>query len=379
MSHLSKLAAFAAALVGAMLLVSSAFASGAPQLHWVYGGTNGQTIVFIHGKADCSKNMSDCNGGGAGYELSYWMNTSTGANQIADMRMIGSASYDAFTIGFDLDTQGYWGAANDVGNCLTDLYSGTNSSGCNPSYYKRSSFNVVTHSAGATVMDRLLSTGWFGVNAHVTNGVAAIAPALTGSFASSVLYNQSNANGAWYCNNPITNGIIEIFGQWALGNAAAASLTNSTVLGQANQLYAGRSPIWFNKIVSYGGSGSANNANNIGVNESANDTEMGLLACYLGYSSSNDMDGLLYWSDTDPTNNTSANGCSASGTAYSGTNSCHYFAQFTGSYWHWITTWANHSHSRDDAYDTVWGAGCYGLTNGYTFPSPGGCIGNYAF
>jgi hypothetical protein len=379
MSLLAKLAACAAVTLASIGYASTASAAGAPQLHWIYGGTNGQTIVFIHGKSDCSKSMTDCNGGGTGNELSYWENTSTGGNQIANMRMIGSATYDAFTIGFDLDTQGFWSAANDVGSCLADLYSGTNSSGCNPSLYKRTSFHIVTHSAGATVIDRLLSTGWFGVNAHVTNGVAAIAPALTGSYASAVLYNQANANGAWYCNNPITNGLIDIFGKWALGDAAAASLTNNTVLGEANKGYAGRSPIWFNKIVSYGGSGSADNSNNISVNESSNDFEMGALACYLGYSSSNDMDGLLYWSDSDPTNNTSANGCSASGTAYGGTNSCHYTSQFSGAYWHWITTWANHSHSRDDAYTTLWGPGCYDLSNGYTYPALGGCIGNYAF
>jgi hypothetical protein len=296
-----------------------------------------------------------------------------------NMRMQGSNSYDVFTIGYDLVNQGFWDAANDVGYCLSDLANGTNGSGCNPNHYQRSTFHIATHSAGATVVDRLLSTGWWGVNSHVTGGIAAIAPALTGSYASSVLYNQANANGAWYCNNPITNGLISIFGRWALGSNGAASLTNSTVLGDANKYYAGRSQIWFNKIVSYGGSGSANNNNQIGVNESANDTEMGALACYLGYSSSNDMDGLLYWSDSDPTNNTGGNGCNTSDTAYGGTNSCHYYAQFTGNYWHWFTTWANHSHSRDDAYTTIWGAGCYNLTNGYREPALGGCIGNYAW
>lgn len=365
---------------GLLLLTSSALAAGAPQLHWVYGGNNGGTIVFIHGKGDCSTWMGDCNSNAGGNnEISYWTNHNVGGNMLQNMRMKGSTSYDVFTVGYDLVNQGFWSSANDVGSCLADLYQGTNNSGCNPNRYQRSSFHIVTHSAGATVIDRLLSTGWYGVNSHVAGWVVTLAPALTGSYASSVLYNQMNANGAWYCNNPITNGVIGIFGQWALGSSGAASLTRSTVVGEAGKGYAGRAPTWFLKVVSQGGSGSANNSYQIGVNESDQDGLMGALACYLGYSSSDDMDGLLYWSDTDPTNNTAANGCNTSDTAYSGTNSCHYYSQYSGSYWHWMTTWANHSHSRDDAYTTIWGAGCYNLTNGYRLPAVGGCVGNYAW
>jgi hypothetical protein len=287
---------------------------GAVQMHWMYGGNNGQTIVFVHGKADCSTWLGDCNSNAAGgWELSYWTNHgSSGNNQLLNMRFHGSGTYDVFTIGYDLVNNGFWDSANDVGACLNDLANGTNNSGCNPYNYQRSSFHIVTHSAGATVMDRLLSTGWWGINSHVLSDVSAIAPALTGSYASSVLYNQMNSNGAWYCSNPITNGLVPIFGRWALGSNGAMSLTRGTVLGEANKGYAGRSDHWFDKVVSYGGSGSANNNNQIGVNESDNDTEMGLLACYLGYSSSDDMDGLLYWSDSDPTNNTGGNGCNTS-------------------------------------------------------------------
>jgi hypothetical protein len=322
--------------------------------------------------------LGDCNSNAAGnWEMSYWTNHgSTGNNQLWNMRMHGSGSYDVFTIGYDLVNSGFWDSANDVGACLRDLANGWNYSGCNPYNYQRSSFHIVTHSAGATVVDRLLSTQWWGINPHVLSDVSAIAPALTGSYASSVLYNQMNANGAWYCNNPITNGLIDIFGRWALGSNGAMSLTRGTVLGEANKGYAGRSDHWFDKIVSYGGSGSANNNNQIGVNESDNDGEMGALACYLGYSSGDDMDGLLYWSDSDPTNDTNNNGCNTSDTAYGGTNSCHYYSQFTGLYWHWFTTWANHSHSRDDAYAQVWYPGCYNLTNGWRAPAPGGCVGN---
>src|SRR5579883_1617164 len=177
--------------VGLMLAARSAFASGPPQLHYVYGGTNGQTIVFIHGKSDCSPWMGDCNSNinGWGWELSYWTNHgSTGQNMLQDMRMKGSATYDVFTIGYDLVNQGFWYSANDVGYCLQDLYQGTNNSGCNPNGYQRSSFHIVTHSAGATVVDRLLSTGWYGVNSHVSGDVITLAPALAGSRASSALY-----------------------------------------------------------------------------------------------------------------------------------------------------------------------------------------------
>lgn len=188
--------------LGAMLVASTALAAG-PQLHWVYGGNNGGTIVFIHGKSDCSPSMGDCNSGMFGYELGYWTNHgNTGENMLQSMRMKGSTTYDVFTVGYDLVNQGFWSSANDVGSCLSDLANGSNNSGCNPSRYQRSSFHVVTHSAGATVIDRLLSTGWWGINSHVSGWVVALAPALTGSYAASVLYNQMNANGAWYCNNP---------------------------------------------------------------------------------------------------------------------------------------------------------------------------------
>ena len=70
---------------------------------------------------------------------------------------------------------------------------------------------------------------------------------------------------------------------------------------------------------------------------------MGVLAGCLGYSNSDDMDGLVYWSDSDPTNNTGANGCNTGDTNDgSGVSSCKYYGQYSGAYWHWFTTWANH-------------------------------------
>src|SRR5258708_4566349 len=172
-------------------------ADAAPQLQYVWGGSSG-TVVFIHGKADCSTAMADCNGyNGSTGPVGYWTNTGTGSNMLDEATTRWSwngsaqtpAYYEAFVIGFDYRNQGFWGAANDVGACLQDLYQGTNNSGCNPSNYQRTSFHIVTHSAGATVIDRLMSTGWFGLSSHVVGNVVAIAPALAGSRAPSALDN----------------------------------------------------------------------------------------------------------------------------------------------------------------------------------------------
>jgi hypothetical protein len=133
--------------------------------------------------------------------------------------------------------------------------------------------------------------------------------------------------------------------------------------------------------MSTGGSYSANNDGcgtlwgGTTVREDDNDCEMGVLAGCLGYSSSDDMDGLVYWSDTDPTNNTGANGCNTTDTYDgNGVSSCHYYSQYSGAYWHWFTSWANHSHSRDDAYTTL---GDWQSTSGCYTRSPGTCVGQY--
>jgi len=358
-------------LVGAVMLVGRE-ASATPQLQYVYscsGNTAGcgGTIVFIHGKSECSSSMGDCNGANASTgPKGYWTNNSTGGTLLneATTKYVsnGSIYYEAFAIGYDLANQGYWSSANDVGNCLSDLVNGTNNSGCNPSRYQRSQIHVVTHSAGAAVMDRLLSTGWYGLNSHIVGGIAALAPALAGSRASSALYGVDNYGG--FCSS-----FVGVLAGWALKNNGAASLTRGSVIGEANKGYAGRSPIWFNKVTTTGGSGSANNNWNVSVNEHDNDTNMGALSSCLGWSSSDDLDGLLYWSDSDPTNNTSANGCPSG-------SMCHYYSQFTGSYWHWFSSWANHSHSRDDAYTTL---GDWNSASGCYTRSPGTCVGQYGW
>jgi hypothetical protein len=381
-----------AAVLGLGVLLVTSFAAAAPQMQYVWGGTGG-TVVFIHGKSDCSTYMTDCNSATA-YTgpIGYWTNDGESSrNLLLDeaTRNYTSGSnytrYEAFAIGYDLDNQAIWNAANDVGGCLQDLYQGTNSSGCNPSGYQRTQFIVVTHSAGGTVIDRLLSTGWFsGAPAggnywsrHI-KWVISIAPTLAGSRSASALYGQGYGN---FCTT-----LVSWAGGFGLKDTGAASLTRSSITGSGNQGNYGRSPVNLYKVPSTGGSCSADN--NCGdftcsffegcgasVNEHDNDTNMGALATCEGYSSSDDMDGLVYWSDADPTNNTSANGCNTTDTAYgSGHTSCIYYSQFTGAYIHWFTTWANHSHSRDDAYTYQYGIQS---TGGCMYYSPGTCVGQY--
>ncbi len=357
-------------LIGS-LLASSAVAHAGAQMQFVWGGSAG-TVVFIHGKADCSFGMGDCNSfdattGPRGYFTNSYNNADFSNEATTKYTSSGTQYYEAFVIGYDLKNQGFWYSANDVGACLADLYQGTNNSGCNPYRYQRSYFHIVTHSAGATVMDRLMSTGWWGVNAHVIGNVVTVAPALAGSRASSALYGIDGYGSGW-CTS-----LVRWLAGWAFQNNGAASLTRSAVIGEANKGYAGKAPMWFLKVTTTGGSCSANNASwwcGTNVNESDNDSAMGALAGCLGYSSSDDMDGLLYWSDSDPTNNIYANNCP------SGDHSCHYYAQFTGAYWHWFETWSNHSHSRDDAYTTL---GDWQTATGCNTRSPGTCIGEYAF
>lgn len=361
-------------IVAAFLLTLGAAGdalAGGPQLQYVWGGSAG-TVVFIHGKADCSTSMTDCSSSTSTTgPVGYWTNSATNTDMLNEAttkyawtnNAQTTTYYEAFVIGYDLKNKGFWDAATDVGACFQDLYSGTNTSGCNPNKYQRTSFHVVTHSAGATVIDRLMSTGWYNLNAHVVGGILSIAPALAGSRASSALYGVDGYSN--FCTT-----LVSWLASWALKSPAAQSLTRSSVIGEANKGYAGRSPRSINKITTTGGSGSANNNWSTSVNEHDNDSSMGALASCLGYSSSDDMDGLLYWSDSDPTNNTSANGCPT------GDHSCHYYSQYSGAYWHWFESWANHSHSRDDAYTTTgdWakctssGCTCY-------YRSPGTCIG----
>jgi hypothetical protein len=373
----------AALLLGASAALFSATAAAAPQLQYVYGGSAG-TVLFIHGKSDCSSGMGDCNGGNATSGVGpnrYWTNAGNGATMLNEATTkytsTGTLYYEAFSIGYDLANQGYWSSANEVGACIQDFYQGTNNSGCNRidpntgNYYQRSMFRVVTHSAGATVMDRLLSTGWYGINQHIIGGVAALSPALAGSRASSALYGMDGYSN--FCTS-----LVSWLAGWAFKNNGAQSLTRSAVIGEANKGYAGKSTVRFNKVVTTGGSCSANNNSfwcGTSVSESDNDGNMGSLASCLGYSSSDDTDGLLYWSDEDPTAYTTT---TTTDPNYRGcvNGHCKYYAQFTGDYRHWFESWANHSHTRDDAYVTK---GDWQSTSGCYTRSPGTCVGQYAW
>jgi hypothetical protein len=353
-------------------------AVGRPQLQHVIGAPSGApTVVFIHGKGDCSYQMSSCNGYGESTGVvGYWINDNNGRTMLSEASVKINASgantqYDTFAVGYDMENQGFWNSANDVAACLTDLYSGTNASGCNPSLYMRSNFSIVTHSAGATVMDRIVSSGWWPtLTSRIVGDIVSLAPALVGSKASSALYGVDGQS-------TVCTSIISALGGFGLENNGAQSLTRGNVLAAASSSDAGKSPIWFLKIVTTGGSYSANNDGagtlwgGTTVREDDEDLEMGALAGCLGYSNSDDMDGLLYWSDSDPTANTSGNGCNTSDTNDGKVNSCHYYAQYSGAYWHWLTSWANHSHSRDDAYNTL---GDHATATTCMTRSPGTCV-----
>jgi hypothetical protein len=370
----------AALVTSAVVAAGARTASAGAQLQYVYGGSAG-TVVFIHGKADCSPAMGDCNGASSwSGPVAYWSNAWKDSNgNSVDLTnegttkytSTGTSYYEAFAIGYDLDNQGFWYSANDVGWCLQDLYQGTNNSGCNPNRYQRTSFHLVTHSAGATVIDRLMSTDWYGVREHVVGNIVSIAPALAGSRAASALYGIDGYSN--FCSS-----LVSWLAGWAFQNNGAQSLTRSAVIGEANKGYAGRNNTnWVLKITTTGGGCSAYNVGawyqscGVSVNEHDNDSYMGALAVCLGYDSNDDMDGLLYWSDTDPTNTPNANtNCP------SNDHSCHYYSQFTGLYWHWFESWANHSHSRDDAYVTD---GDWNSASGCFLRSPGTCVSQYAW
>src|SRR5579871_5321197 len=95
----SALASVLAAAFGlcVLLLAGSAWATpGQPQLQYVYGGGAG-TVVFIHGKSDCSRGMGDCNvGDSTSGPAAYWTNDSNNAtlmNEATTQYTSGGTSY----------------------------------------------------------------------------------------------------------------------------------------------------------------------------------------------------------------------------------------------------------------------------------------------
>ncbi len=355
------------------------------KLDYIWGGNGGGTTVFIHGHGNCvGGNGSDSRCVNIPY--GYWLNStedggdghdfmaeatskctasgctmacsSTGCNSVS---YTGSWSYsEAFGIRYDMVTQSMMASANDVAKCLVDLRNGTNLSGCNPSLYKRTSFRVVGHSAGGAVIDRIFSTGAWpeltGTSGAIVGNPVASSGALAGSRAASALYGTDGASN--FCTT-----LVSWVAGWAFKSTGNASLTRSSVIGEARNGRQGKSPKWIYKITNTGGSGSANNNGKDSIQESTNDSKMGILAGCVGYSADDDTDGVLWMYDNDPTSSPSTS------------NGGKYRAEYTGKYWHWVDSWANHSHNRNDAYVKKYGfqsySGCY-------YISPGTCIGQYA-
>lgn len=371
-----------------MTVLGTQAAQAGPKLDYIWGGNGGGTTVFIHGHGNCV--------GGAGSDArctndarGYWLNStddggdghdlmgeatskctasgcamSCSTSGCSTLNYTGSWSWaEAFTIRYDGVNQTMANAANDVANCLRDLKGGTNTTGCNPSLYKRTSFRVVAHSEGGAILDRILSLpGSTGAGLSSTGGAivgnpVTLAGALAGSKAASALYGVDGASN--FCTT-----LVSWLAGWALKDTGNATLTRGAMIGEANNGRAGKSSRWVYKVTTSGGSGSVNNNSSNSIAESVNDTKMGVLVGCVGYSTDDDTDGVVWSYDSDPTSNAASS------------NGGKYRSQWTGYYWHWVASWANHSHNRNDAYVKKYGfqnfSGCYGNY------SPGTCVGQYA-
>ena len=326
------------------------------------------TIVAIHGHGNCSAPN------GAGYDsrcggspLGYWQNsTSDGGDghdllDDASMRVNSDGSqvrWSVVTLRWDGTDQPLWDATNDIGYCLSDLIAGTNYTGCNGGALHATTFKIFGHSEAGAVIDRIWSTGWYAPVTGATQGwPVSISGALAGSRAASALYGVDNASN--FCTS-----LVSWLAGWALKDNGTASLTRGTVIGEARNGKAGKSPTWILKVTTDGGSGSCNNNYWDGVSEDSNDFALGVLSGCVGYSEDDDTDGIVWMYDSDPTSNPG------------GSNGGKYQADYTGHYWHWVASHANHSHTRNDAYRSKYGqqntSGCY-------FVEPGTCLGQYAW
>jgi hypothetical protein len=355
------------------------------RLDYIWGGNGGGTTVFIHGHGNCvGGNGSDSRCVNLPY--GYWLNStedggdghdfmaeatskctasgcsmSCASSGCSTINYSGSWTYsEAFTIRYDMVNQSMMSSVNDVARCLVDLRNGTNASGCNPKLYRRTSFRVVGHSAGGAVIDRMFSTNAWpeltGSSGAIVGNPVASSGAFAGSKAASALYGTDGASN--FCTS-----LVSWVAGWAFKSSGNASLTRGSVIGEARNGRAGKSPRWIYKITTPGGSGSANNSSRDSIKEDVNDGKMGLLAGCVGFSSNDDTDGVLWQFDSDPTSSPSTS------------NGGKYIAEYTGRYWRWVASWANHSHNRNDAYVRKYGfqnfSGCYSI-------SPGTCIGQYA-
>ncbi|MBV8755662.1 MAG: hypothetical protein JO257_00215 [Deltaproteobacteria bacterium] len=338
------------------------------KLDIVWAGSNG-TVVFIHGKGNCTMSSlgsfdSRCGNDPRGYWLNSTNDGGDGHDFMDEATAFNTGSSftysEAISLRYDGENQAFWYATNDVAACLSDLAAGTNSSGCNPSLIRRTQFRVVAHSEGGAIVDRILSTGWWpaltGAGGAIIGNPVTSSGALAGARSASALYGVDGASN--FCTT-----LVSWIAGWALKSPGTASLTRGTVIGEANNGKAGKSPRWVYKVTTTGGSGSCNNNSSNSISESVDDGKLGALCGCIGYSTDDDADGILWMYDSDPTSNP---GSSNGGKVRS---------QYTGYYWHWVASWANHSHTRNDAYIAKYGyqtsSGCYAI-------SPGTCVGQYA-
>ena len=357
------------ALIIFLVAMSGTADANTTKLDIVWSGTQG-TVVFIHGKGNCTMSSLGSYDSRCGSDpRGYWLNSTDDGGDGHDFMDEATArnttngwlTWEAISIRYDGENQGFWSAAADVAACMSDLAAGTNSSGCNPSLIRRTSFRVVAHSEGGTILDRIFSTGWWpqltGPAGAIVGNPVASSGALAGARSSSALYGVDGASN--FC----TTLVSWVIG-WALKDPGSQSLTRGSVIGEANNGKAGKSPRWFNKITTTGGSGSCNNNSSNSISESVDDGKMGALCGCIGYSSDDDSDGILWMYDTDPTSNPGAS------------NGGKLRSQYTGYYWHFVASWANHSHTRNDAYVAKYG---YQTTSGCYTISPGTCVGQYAW
>ncbi len=383
----------------AILLSSSAAEARTTKLSYVWGGnaaggTGTKAIVFIHGHANCTESSgtrpdSRCINDSRGYWLNSKNDSGDGHDLMDEAASKCTASgctatattcsdpttcpvnytgtwkwWDAFAIRYNGNDQAMWNATNDVASCLVDLRNGTNTSGCNPSLYQRSQIYLVAHSEGGAIVDRIFSTGWWssgtsnltGSGGAIVGNPNLLAGALAGAKSASALHGTDGAGN--FCTS-----LVSWLAGWAIADGGTPSLTRGSVIGEANNFKAGRSPRWMNKVTTTGGSGSCNNNGSyLSVYERTNDTALGTLCGCIGYSADDDTDGILWMYDTDPTSSPSTS------------NGGKYRAQYTGYYWRFIASKANHSHNRNDAY-----ARTRGLQNftGCVTDAPGSCVGQY--
>src|SRR5882724_4851321 len=281
-------------VVAALLLAASTAEANKTRLDIVWSGTQG-TVVFIHGKANCTESTLGSYDARCGNDArGYWLNSTSDGGDGHDfmdestIRVNSDGSlltWEAIAIRYDGENQGFWSGANDVAACLKDLAAGTNASGCNPSLVRRTSFRVLAHSEGGAILDRILSTNFWpqltGTGGAIVGSPVTSAGALAGAKSASALYGVDGASN--FCTS-----LVSFIAGWALKNPGTQSLTRGSVIGEARNGAAGKSPRWVLKVTTTGGSGSCNNNSVDSIAESVNDTPMGLLCGCVGFSSSDD-------------------------------------------------------------------------------------------